>query len=55
MVTVGLHADPASEDVAQEKHVSRRGTNTLVFVPWSGVQTHIINLSKTEMDVFIPG
>lgn len=54
----GLHllrADPDGDiDGSHEKHVSNRGTNTLVFVPWTEVQTHIINLNRHEMDVFIP-
>lgn len=43
------------EDEVQEKVASNRGCNTLVFVPWNEVNTHLINLSKQEMDVWIPG
>lgn len=47
--------DPASEDYQQEKIVSNKGCNTLIFVPWHQVNSHLINLSKDEMDVWIPG
>jgi F-box protein 9 len=47
--------DPASEDQQQEKILSEKGCNTLVFVPSQQVNSHMINLSKDEMDVWIPG
>lgn len=32
-----------------------RGLSTYVFVPWSGMASHVFNLPLSEMDVFIPG
>lgn len=50
-----VRAEPEVDDETQSRTESHRGRGTLVFVPWSQVNTHIINLSKREMDVFIPG
>ena len=43
------------DDDGQERTESDRGTNTLVFIPSSEVNTHIINLPKDKMDFWIPG
>lgn len=48
-------AEPDVDDDSQSRTESDRGRGTLVFVPWAQVNTHIINLGKREMDVFIPG
>lgn len=48
-------ADPEAEDDTQDRTESQRGRGTLVFVPWSQVNTHIINLHKSEMDIWIAG
>ena len=49
------HADPAQDDETQEKNESKKGTNTLVYVPFSEFNSHEVNLDKREMDVWIPG
>eukprot|EP00892_Ulva_mutabilis_P002722 jgi/Ulvmu1/12450/UM009_0102.1 len=54
----GSHASldkPEEEDDTQSRNESSRGRGTLVFVPWEQMNSHIINLGKREMDVFIPG
>lgn len=43
------------EDEDQRKLMSERGTGTLVFVPWNEVNSHSINQTIREMDVWIPG
>jgi F-box only protein C-terminal region len=50
-----LRAVPEEEDATQDRTESSRGRGTLVFVPWSQVNSHDINLHKSEMDVWIPG
>lgn len=48
-------SDPAEDDADQQKQQSERGKGTLVFVPWSEVNSHSINANIKQMDVWIPG
>lgn len=51
----GACAGPDVDDESQHRNESRRGRGTLAFVPWAQMTSHIINLGKQEMDVYIPG
>ena len=44
--------DPAAVEAAREH---RRGLTCCVFVPWEEVNTSVLNLPPSKMDMFIPG
>jgi len=46
-------AEPGEGEAVRKQH--RRGTNSAVHVPWEQVNTSVLNLPPSQMDMFIPG
>jgi F-box protein 9 len=54
MMTANPDDEVAEEDGVEQRRYSR-GLAPYVFIPFEAVQTHVLNLSVDQMDVWIPG
>ena len=54
-VSMSVATEEVDHGTDAERRAYRRGMSSYVFVPWSQVQSHVLNLPVEQMDVWVPG